>query len=119
MTPSFSKFIFVKAKLNIQLLYLTDFLKTNLTKFAAICVKKGSKGTFLEPKKLQNHSNEKQKERRKKRATRRKRGEEKKNNGCTLSFYNSYFLAEKNCWTQKVPLAITFSKKGVDIVLTQ
>ena len=54
-------------------------------------MKKGLKGKFLESKKLQNHSNEKQKERRKKRATRRKRGEEKKNNGCTLSFYNSYF----------------------------
>ena len=57
-------------------IYLADFLKTNLTKFAVIWVKKGSKGTFLKPKKFQNHSNEaKGKE------------EKKKSNGCTLSFY--------------------------------
>ena len=49
--------------------YLADFLKTNLTKFAVI-----------------NHSNEgKGKEKKK------ERGEGKKGNGCTLSFYNSYF----------------------------
>ena len=39
-------------------IYIADFLKTNLTKFAVIWVKKGSKGTFLKPKKFQNHSNE-------------------------------------------------------------
>ena len=39
-------------------IYLADFLKTNLAKFAVIWVKKGSKGTFLKPKKFQNHSNE-------------------------------------------------------------
>ena len=89
-------------------------MKTNLTKFAAICVKKGLKGKFLEPKKLQNHSNEKQKERRKKRATRRKRGEEKKNNGRTLSFYNSYFGD-----SYFGPSGDKVIKKGVDIVLTQ
>ena len=39
-------------------IYLADFLKTNLTKLAVIWMKKGSKGTFLKPKKFQNHSNE-------------------------------------------------------------
>ena len=39
-------------------IYLADVLKTNLTKFAVIWVKKGSKGTFLKPKKFQNRSNE-------------------------------------------------------------
>ena len=77
-------------------------------------MKKGLKGTFLEPKKLQNHSNEKQKERRKKRATRRKRGEEKKTMVALLVF----IIATLEIATL-VYLAITFSKKGVDIVLTQ
>ena len=38
-------------------LYLADVLKTNLTKFVAILSEKASKGTFLKPEKLQNHSN--------------------------------------------------------------
>ena len=47
---------------------------------------KASKGRFLEPEKLQNHSNkEKGKDKKK------ERGEEKKSNGCALSFCNSYF----------------------------
>ena len=45
---------------------------------------KSSKGRFLTPKKLrQNHSNEGKREEEKERA--------RKSNGCTLSFYNSYF----------------------------
>ena len=67
-------------------IYLADFLKTNLTKFAVIWVKKGSKGTFLKPKKFQNHSNEaKGKEEKKDRGEGKE--EKKKSNGCTLSFY--------------------------------
>ena len=65
--------------------YLTDVLKTNLTKFAVIFVKKRQKTGFVKPDKLQNHSNEgKGKEKKK------ERGEQKdleKTNGCTLSFY--------------------------------
>ena len=38
-------------------LYLADVLKTNLTKFVVILSEKESKGTFLKPEKLQNHSN--------------------------------------------------------------
>ena len=38
-------------------LYLADVLKTNLTKFVVILSEKASKGTFLKPEKLQNHSN--------------------------------------------------------------
>ena len=52
---------------------------------------KASKGRFLRPAELQNHSNKgKGKE------------EEKQNNGWTLSFYNSYFggKTKKNCSTQ-------------------
>ena len=41
---------------------------------------------FLKPEKLQNHSNE-----RKGKEKKKERGEGNKSNGCTLSFYNSYF----------------------------
>ena len=65
--------------------YLTDVLKTNLTKFGVIFVKRRQKEGFVKSDKLQNHSNEgKGKEKKK------ERGEEKdleKGNGCTLSFY--------------------------------
>ena len=37
---------------------LTDVLKTNLTKFAAIFAKRRQKEGFVKPDKLQNHSNE-------------------------------------------------------------
>ena len=37
---------------------LTDVLKTNLTKFGAIFVKRRQKEGFVKPDKLQNHSNE-------------------------------------------------------------
>ena len=48
--------------------YLADFSKTSLTKFAVIFSEKVSKGRFLNPEKLQNHSNEgKGKEKRKER----------------------------------------------------
>ena len=47
---------------------------------------KASKGRFLKPEKLQNHSNEEKGKDKKK-----ERGEGKKSNGCALSFYNSYF----------------------------
>ena len=73
-------------------MYLADFLKANLTKFAATWVKKGHKAAsfYFAPEKLQNHTGEgKGKEKKKE----RKEGkwDEKKSNGCTLSFYNGYF----------------------------
>ena len=66
--------------------------------------------------KLQNHSNE-GKGKEKNKARRRKGGEEKKAMVLHLNCYNGYFgdtLAEKNCWTEKVHLAITFSKIRLD-----
>ena len=39
-------------------MYLADFSKTNLTKFAVISEKKSPKGRFLKFEKLQNHRNE-------------------------------------------------------------
>ena len=57
---------------------------------------KASKSTFVKPEKLQNPSNEgKGEEKKKEWGSRRKGGEEKKSNGCTLSFYNSYFFGRK------------------------
>ena len=54
-----------------------------------------------------------------KRETKKERGrrkeEQRKSNGCTLSFYNSYF---KTCRTQKVHLAITFSNIRLDYTIS-
>ena len=51
---------------------------------------KASKGRFLKPEKLQNHSNEGKGKEEKKSEEKERRGR-KKSNGCTLSFYHSYF----------------------------
>ena len=51
---------------NLYNIYLADFLKTNRRKFAVICLKKASKGTFMKPEKLQNQSSEGGKEEKKK-----------------------------------------------------
>ena len=55
---------------------------------------KASKGTFLKPEKLQNHSNEeKGKEKRKSEEKERRRRE--KSNGCTLSFWPEKTVGHK------------------------
>ena len=71
-------------------IHLTNFLKTNVTKFAVIWVK-GHQKVGFKHERLQNHSNKE-----KERARRRKGGEEKKSNGCTLGFDNSYFGDTQN-----------------------
>ena len=66
-------------------MYLTDVLKTKLTKFGVIFVKRRQKAGFVKPDKLQNHRNEgKRKEKKKER---REEKDLEKGNGCTLSFY--------------------------------
>ena len=64
----------------ISYLYLADFLKTNLTKFVVIVIK--------------------EKERRKRKSEEKERKIRKESNGCTLSFYNSYF-GDNNFWSIK------------------
>ena len=90
-------------------------MKTNLTKFAVICVKKRKKACFLSPRSSKIIITTK-KERRKKKRKEKERRRRKKSDGCTLSFYNSdfghSFWPKKNCSTQKVHLAITLSKSG-------
>ena len=58
---------------NLYNIYLADFLKTNRRKFAVICLKKASKGTFMKPEKLQNQSSEGGKEKRKSEKKERRR----------------------------------------------
>ena len=69
-----------------------DFLKTNLTKFAAIPEKKGQKAGFLLRPISSKITAAKGKERKRERGSaeeeRRKR---EKSSGCTLSFYNGCF----------------------------
>ena len=59
---------------------------------------KASKSTFVKPEKLQNPSNEGKGEEKKKECMgieKERRRRKKKSNGCTLSFYNSYFFGRK------------------------
>ena len=85
-------------------------MKTNLNEICSHLSEKTSKGMFLKRQKLQNNSNERKGKVEKERARRRKGGEEKKSNGCTLSFYNSYFgdslWPKKNCSISKLRLDI-------------
>ena len=68
--------------------HLVDFLKTYLTKFAVIWVKRRQKAGFLSPRSTKIIAT-KEKERSK--SQEKERGRREKSNGCTLSFYNSYF----------------------------
>ena len=99
--------------------YLTDFLKTNLTKCEVISVKKASKGRFRKPENLQNHSNEEKERRKRKSEEKERRRREKKTMVAPLVFITATLeivvTKKKNCWTQKVHLAITLSKIRRDI----
>ena len=60
----------------------------------------------------------KEKERRKRKCEEKERGRREKTNDCTLSFYNGYsvefFSRKKKCLTEKVHLAVTFSKSRLE-----
>ena len=61
----------------------------------------------------------KEKERRKRKSEEEERKRREKRSGCTLGFYNGYFgnsfWPKKGCGTEKVHLAVTFSKIRLDI----
>ena len=69
-------------------IYLADFLKTNLTKFAVISSKRRQKAGFLN---LRSSMVTKEKERRKRKSEEKKRRRREKSDGYTLSFCNSHF----------------------------
>ena len=69
-------------------IYLADFLKTNLTKFAVISSKRRQKAGFLN---LRSSMVTKEKERRKRKSEEKKRRRREKSDGCTLSFCNNHF----------------------------
>ena len=69
---------------------LTNFLKTNLTEFAVIWVKKHKKAGFLSPI-SSKITLTKEKERRKQRSEGKERRKREESNGRILGFYNSYF----------------------------
>ena len=66
-------------------IYVANFLKTNLTKFVVIWVRRRQRLVFPSPR-SSKVTVTKEKERREKKAKRRKGGEEK-SNACTPSFY--------------------------------
>ena len=76
-----------------------------LTKISVVWVKRRQKACFLSPRSSKIIVT-KRKERRKRKSEEKERRRWKKSNGCTLSFYNSYFgdsfWLEKNCSMQKV-----------------
>ena len=71
-----------------EIICLTNFLKTNLGKFAFMHLsEKGPKGSFFAHDELENHTTKKKEVKgEKERARRKKGGEEKKEMGCTLPF---------------------------------
>ena len=70
--------------------YLTNFLKSNLTKFAVIWVKKGQTAEFFSCPRSSKITPTKKKERRKRKSEEEERRRREKSNGCTLTFYNGY-----------------------------
>ena len=80
------------------------FLKPYLTKFAVIWVKRRQKADFLSPRSSKIVGT-KEKERSKSEEKERRR--RVKSNGCTLSFYNSYF-GQKKMLNVKGPFGNTF-----------
>ena len=80
---------------------LADFLKTNLTKFAVIWVKRHQKACFLSLR-SSKITVKKEKERRKRKSEEKKRKKREKHNYglCTLSFCNSYF--SDTFWPKKL-----------------
>ena len=79
-------------------IYLVDFLKTNLMKFAVIWVKRCEKAGFLSPRSSKIIVT-KGNEWRKRKSEEKKRRTAEKSNGCTISFYNSYF--KDSFWPEK------------------
>ena len=75
-------------------------------------MKRRQKAGFLSPRSSKIIVT-KEKERRKRKIEEKEIRRRKKSNGCTLSFYNK--TEQKNCWTQKVYLAITLSKIRLEI----
>ena len=71
--------------------YVADFLKTNLTKTAVIAVKKRQIACFFLCQRSSKIILRKKKENSKRESEQKERGRRKKSNGCTLSFFNSFF----------------------------
>ena len=91
------------------------FFENQPNKICSHLSEKASKGRFLNPEKLQNHKNE---GKRKEKRNSEEQGEEKKKTMVALLVFimaTLEFLAENNCWTPKVHLAVTLSKIRLDM----
>ena len=76
---------------------LTNFLKTNLMKFAVIWVKRHQTVGFLSPRSSKSTVTKEKERRKRKSKEKERRTWKKKSNGCTLSFYNGYFGETVGC----------------------
>ena len=100
-------------------LYISNrFFETQPIEICSHLSEKASKGRFLKREKLQNHSNEgKGKEKKKERGEGK---DDKKKKQWLHSQFLQWLLwvcGRKNCWTEKVHLALTFSKIRLDFSL--
>ena len=86
-------------------------------------MKRRQKAGFLSPRSSKIIVTKEKERRKRKSEENERRGRAKKQWFSLLVFHDSYFrdrfLAEKNCWTLKVYLAITFSKIQLAIIWTQ
>ena len=100
----------MKAYVNLTQQYISSqFFENQPNKTCSHLSEKASKGRFLKPEELQNHSNEG-----KGQAKKKERGEEKKAMVSLLVFIMAT-LEKKNFWTQTVHLAVTLSKIRLDM----
>ena len=76
------------------------FIENQRDEICSHLSEKASKGRFLKPEKLQNHSNEEKGEEKKKEQGEGKEKKKKKSNSCTLSLYSSYF--GDSFWPKKI-----------------
>ena len=77
-------------------------------------MKRRQKAGFLGP--ISSNRTKEGKEKEKRKSEEEGRSRTQKSNGCTLSSYNGYFgdsfLPKKNCWTEKIHLAVMFSNSA-------
>ena len=98
-----------------KLIFLAHLLKTNLTKFTAIWLKKGRRVGFLRliSSIIPAPAKEKEKKEKKERGQTNRRRRQK-SNGCTLSFYNGYswiFRAGSKPWDKRGAVIQTLWKE--------
>ena len=106
-----------KYNINSMICISSRFFENQPDEICSHLSKKASKGRFLDCREAPKITVTKEKGRRKRKSEEEERRKREKSNGYTLRICNSYFGGKKNCWTQKVHLAITFLKNPARFIL--